>query len=265
MGLPGNQILGTIPAVGHSTASAGTAFAALIEPQSAADAGRYLYAVDPAQKGANGILGKPNWNGQATGYSRVTKLIYTTANTGHKIGILRPFNYSYTTANAAINQAVIVLKDDPGTYSTNFRYPLSGTPSGGGGALIPAAVADNAIAGSDYVAYQLKDGTWILDTVASVSGFSVTLTTNIPNITGGGVLINTPVFFFGVVGDKDPNTGLVNWQTTTIANTNRQDLLPDYLAGSVNAMHRGDPLIFYSPNTTGAGILDSALGYYSPF
>lgn len=244
------------PLIGHwtsqtHTAAGGTAFARLIPP----------FCGNPGGPPNLFDLSK-NPKNFGLGVTHVTKVCYTTGGTAHAIAIMRPLNYTYVDSAAAINQAVINIKDDPGTYSTNYRYP---NPNANAGTYQgkPAAVGNNAIAGGDYCAYQLADGTWIVDTVSSVSTLAITMTTAIPNVTGGGVLAGAPFYFFGVIGDKDPATGVVNPQTTIAASQTRDASWANSGYPVVSALHPGDPLIFYSPNTSNAGVLEFASGFYS--
>lgn len=230
--------------LGRSTATAGTAIAALIPP----------FTGTPGDAANVFDLSKTPKN-FGLGVTHVTKVCYTTAGTAHQIGIMRPFNYTWTTAAAAVNQADIVLYDDPGLYSTNYKYPSKHGKS--------AAVANNAIAASDYVVYQLVDGTWIVDTVSSVSSLTVTLTTNIPNVSGGGVAAGAPVYFFGVIGNSDPATGQVNPQNTIAASQTRDASWTGDGFPICSALHVGDPLLFYSANGTNAGTLEFLQGFYS--
>ena len=252
------RVLGIMPAVGHTTASANTVITAICDPSRAG--GRpFLYAVDASQVGANGYTGKANWTEKSIGLLRVTKLLYTTTSTAHKIGLMRPLNWSYCTAAVAANGTAVTLKDDPGKYSTNYRYPLPG------GNTKPINTADSSLAASDYIAYQLLDGTWVLDLVSAfnTTTFALTLTTAAPNVTGGGIAIYTPFFTFGIVSDVDPGNYQGHWQTTTIANTNRTDVMQGYNGESVQPLRYGDPLAFYSPNTSNAGTLDGIFGHYA--
>jgi len=186
---------------------------------------------------------------RASTLARVTTVCYTTGITAHTIGVMRPFNYTTFTADAAAAQAVVNIKDNPGLYATTYKYPKNGT----------LRVADNGIAASDYVAYQCADGTWNVDTVASVSVLAVTLTNTLPTggVTNGGLL-----YFFGVIGDSDPATALVNPQTQIAASLTRDKSWSDSVLGVMQALHPGDPLLFYSPNTTNAGILEFISGFY---
>ena len=252
--------IGIMPAVGNATAAANTVFTALCDP-SRAGARPYLYNVANGETGANGTTGAANWmkDAPSIGLLRVTKLLYTTTTTAHNVGLMRPLNWSYCTAAVANNATAVTLKDNPGAFSTNYRYPL---PAGN---TKPINTANNNMAASDYIAYQLKDGTWIVDTVSAfnTTTFALTLATATPNVTGGGIAIYTPFFWFGIISDTDPGNKQIHWQTTTIANTNRADLLQGYNGESVQPLHYGDPLLFYSNNDSNAGTLAGIFGHYA--
>lgn len=235
---------------GSKTAAAGTEFLSIIPPRTLQGSAVGLLAV------ASNI---PTWWSGTYGYSHITKLVYTTAGTVHALQLLRPLNW--TTANGAVapNATSLTLAANPGTYSTNYRYPKTSTTQG------PAAIADNNIAANDFIACQLVDGSWFFSKVTSVSSLTLTLTTATPNVTGGGIADGTPIFFFGAPGDSDPATGVAQFSTTTTASQTRQTILEDTVLGAFHSLHPGDPLLFYSPNTTAAGTLDYLAGYYSKF
>lgn len=183
----------------------------------------------------------------------VSTVCYTTGATAHVIGIMRPFNWTYiATANAA-NSTTLVLYDDPGAYSTNWKWSNPNSK--------PANVANNAIAANDWVAFQLVDGSWHVSKVASLSSLTLTLSTATPNVTGGGASVGTPVYFFGVIGDTDPNTTLVNPQCTIAANATASTVWSDQ-NGILQTMHTGTPMLFYSPASTNDGTLEHMSGFY---
>lgn len=252
------RIVGSF-SIGSSTQNAGTAITRLVPPYCGAPGmGAKRFAVDTGRTIANStqtaLTGAPNWQGDEDAYTHITDINLKTAATVHEINFMRPLNWTYVASAAAVNQAVINIKEDPGVYSTNYRYP---SPLATG----TAAVADNAIAGSDYCAYQLKDGTWVLDTVSSVSSLAITMTTSIPNVTGGGVAAGSPFFFFGVLTDKDPATGLICPAFTTTASVTT---MLQSLAGSLyNTLHKGDPMMVYDANASNADVLCGMWGVYS--
>jgi hypothetical protein len=192
------------------------------------------------------------------GVIRINTLIYSTAGTQHTIAILRPLNYTTVKTAVAPSGTVFTLTDDPGIYSANYRYQHNDS-------LASAQVADHGIAANDYVAYQLADGTWASDKVASVSGLNVTMTTGAPNVTGGGVAALAVLFYFGVSTLKDPANGQLQFTTTTTANASREQVLADKFGCGPCALHPGDPLLFVSPNNVAAGSLDLLAGVYSEF
>lgn len=246
--------LGTFSIPGRPTATGATAFAALVPPcPGAAGSGPQLFANSPTRS-----LGR--------GVAHVTKVIYTTGGTAHLLSIMRPKNWTYFDAALPKNTTLIpdsgTLHDDPGLYATTYKYagPQAGTLSYGS---LPVNVADNAIAAGDYVAYQLADGSWQLDTIASGTfGSSLTLTTGTPNRTGATIPQGSILFFFGVVTDHDPQDGLLPFQTTIAASAVRDASWADSLCGIASGARPGDPLVFYSPNTTNQGWLEQLTGFY---
>jgi hypothetical protein len=202
--------------------------------------------------------GRANWLESVAARTVITCALYTTGPTGHTITLLRPLNFCKITAAIAAGGTAITVDADPGVFSSNYRYPL---PTG----AVPS-VADNAISTGDFVAYQLSDGTWVFDKIASgtFGGANLVLTTGVPNVTGVTVLANSPLFFFGIQTDTDPATGVAHPGTKTIASTNRVNQFDDgAVIGFGNALHPGDPLLLHSNNATDAGSFEGVAGYYA--
>jgi hypothetical protein len=230
------------------TASSGTAFASLVPPyRGPSGSPPLLYKLDG---------GKPNWIRHNV-FTHISQLVYTAGSTAHDLVIMRPLNWAVINGNVAANSSTIVLTTDPGVYSTNYKYDLPPSASG-----LVSCTASNAIAASDYVAYQLRDGTWVLDLVSSVSGLTLTMTTATPNITGGGIADGSILFFFGVAANVDPATGLAHQAINSVASA-RTSLLSDLARGTVQNFHPGDPMVLYSANASNAGILSVASGFYA--
>jgi hypothetical protein len=243
--------------VGRATASANTAFTQLIPPFPGAAGAPLIYSVDGS--------GIPNWSrspGGTQGYSHVTDLVYTTGNTLHQIAVMRPLNWTTFSAAVAKNVTNIGGKvtADPGTWQTAgvYKYPLPG------GVTTVAATANNTISTGDYVAYQLSDGTWQLDSIASgtFAGGNLTLTTGTPNTTTGTIAANSPLFWYGIVSDTDPATGMGHPQWDTTANTTNEKFQSN-VCSLVASLHPGDPIFFYSPNGTAAGKLSYVAGFFA--
>ncbi len=234
-----------------TNAVGGTAFTKLIPPWvGPPGAAAMIYGLN-----ANNT---PNWTGPSGGVTHITRALYTTPSTQHNVYLMRPLNWTTFSVAVAKNATAITLAADPGVYSTNYKYSL---PAGQTG----PCVADNAIAANDYVAYQLADGTWVLDTIASgtFGGGNLVLTTGTPNVNGATIAASSPLFFFGIKTDTDPATGGAHWTTLTTASTNRQDIFQqDNTVGGFTALHPGDPIAFLSDNATAQGWLDLMAGYY---
>lgn len=209
--------------------------------------------------------GVPNWYTFA-GRTVLTSALYTTGATAHTITLVRPKNWTYFPAGWAKNLTLIPngtgakstgLFDDPGVYSTNYKYPSPITTG-------TASLGDNAIGTGDYVAYQLTDGTWQLDKVASGTfNSALTLGTGTPNVTGGGVPVNGVLFFFGIAADSDPGTALACPSTLSSITVSRANLAADDVMGFMSSLHPGDPLLLISNNATNPGSWEGCSGYYS--
>jgi hypothetical protein len=262
------NILGALNAPTNVTATAANAMAVLLPPWPGVPPGRLMQVVKvPAGTGS-----LPRIEG-GEGILHVTKMVLTTPSNTQKIAIMRPRNWTYTTVAIAKGVTVIpnaALKDDPGLFSTNYKY---------NNGLAPAAPGDDTIATGDYVAYQLADGTWQVDIIASGTfGSTLTLTTGTPNTTNGYIPANSPFYFFGIITSADPAvsgnmayaaagyTWNPDFQATIVASaTNDQTVLDNNGYGLMSAFNPGDPLMVYHPQTTAAGILNYVGGFYSRY
>lgn len=195
-------------------------------------------------------------------YTHVTLVCYTNGDTAHALNIMRPKNYTWLTVAIAANGTGLTIYDDPGVYSTNYKYATNITTG-------TATVANNTIATNDWVALQLVDGTWHKSMIASgtFGGGNLVLTTAVPNVTGGGAAIGAPVYFFGAAADKDPATGLVDPGHTVAAVATSLAQYKGWSdttgSGIAVALHRGDPMLFYDPNTTHLGTLEFISGFHA--
>lgn len=199
------------------------------------------------------------------GITHLKKLVYTNGATAHVLSILRPLNYTWLTAAIASAGTVANVFDDPGLYSTNYKYAANT-------ATFTAAVANSGIQANDWVVIQLNDGTWFSSKVASVATLAVTLSTAVPTVTGGGAALGAIVYFYGApvnTNTKDPATGYAEVKATVTANATSGNQYAvfndDGGLGFMSAFHHGDPLLFYDPGTTNLGTLDYITGYYSRY
>lgn len=240
MALPLTQPFGTF-SVGQSTnVSGGTAFVSLIPP----------YEPPGGVKGTPIGAVKPG-----PGIIHVTSFWYTVPTTAHTLYFMRPLNWTTFKADAAASQAVVVISADPGTWATAgvYQYPLANTS-------IPST-GNNTIGANDYVVYQAASGQWIVDTVASGTSPTLTLTTNLPT---GGVKKGGLFYFFGLKTDTDPATNAAHnkWliDAATSGTTTRAFQDP---IGLFCTLHPGDPLVILSDNASAQGYLEMVNGYYA--
>jgi len=125
----------------------------------------------------------------------------------------------------------------------------------------PRDPAGNAAAASDIVAYQLIDGTWEFNTIASVSTKAITLTNNIAGVDAGAgaaaIADGSPFLIFGVVGDGAylalPLTASVVNEWGATAGGSGIVLVHPYV---------GEPFYVYDANATNAGFLNNLLFGY---
>jgi len=196
-------------------------------------------------------------------FTHVAKVCYTTGLTAQSIQILRPLNFTWLTANVAKGATVLPLFDDPGLFSTKYKYL---TPNG----VPPAQVPDNSIgaATTPFVMLQLADGTWFATAATALAGLNLTVGA-LPSPTGaGGALQFAPVYYF-VPGltQLDPATSNPSPSTQIAASQVRDVSWGESGSGAgfgiCESLHPGDPLLFYSPNTGNAGSLEYMSGYYA--
>jgi len=254
---PGIPVLGTY---GHGIVASGTTAATILIPPYPGPPGPpFLYNAQALNSPLLGAVSatKANWlTSPQFGLTRISSILANASSTAHTVFIFRPLNWTYFPAGLAKNITAIPngsgasstgIFDDPGIYSTNYKYP---TP----GAVAPSTVADAAISSTNLnVCYQLSDGVWQFDTIASGTfNSSLTLTTGTPNRAGGAILPGAPMFYFGAIAGtlKDPATGLVAWTNGTLVSV--VNTIQDVLVGEYSAMHTGDPLLVYDANGTGA-------------
>lgn len=177
-------------------------------------------------------------------WTRITGYRQTVSTTAHLLTLMRPFNLTTFSADAAAAQAVVNITADPGAYSA-------------AGAL---ATANNLIAANDWVVYEAADGTFVMDVVSSVSTLAITLTANLPT---GGVKKNGKFWFFGIATDTNPNNNQANprWNAaaSTLFTLSRADALgsiPDHPLLNLGK-GRYQPLILQIDNGTAASTMES--------
>jgi hypothetical protein len=190
-------------------------------------------------------------------YTRLTSVWYTAGTTAHTLTVMRPLGKTYASSAAAAAQAVINIEANPGTYSA---YGTINT-------------ANNGIAANDYCVYQTADGNYVVDTVSSVSTLAITMATNVPTAT---VLKGAPFWFFGVIGDTNPNNNTVHPQYTLPASTTTYlgsdpgeaifgfvGTIPGLEVASWPLDGMNEPMIIHSGNATAAGTIEKATAIYS--
>lgn len=112
----------------------------------------------------------------------------------------------------------------------------------------PKDPAGNAAAASDIIAFQLTDGTWEWDTVASIAGSNVTCTNNITGVDAGAggtaLAAGAKVMIFGVVGDNSSQK--VSLTASVVTRLDGLSLVHPY---------PGEPWYLSITNATNAGFL----------
>ena len=187
-------------------------------------------------------------------FTRVTSFWYNCSTTAHTLTVMRPLGKTYFTADAAAAQAVVNIERDPGAYSA---YGTINT-------------ANNVIAASDFCVYKTADGNYVLDTVSSVATLAITMATNVPTAT---VKKGDPFWFFGVIGDTNPNDNLAHPQFTLPASVVTSFDEAYGFASSIPGLKTGTlqwpldgtdcPIILHSGNATVAGVIEKTTAVYT--
>lgn len=180
-------------------------------------------------------------------YTVINNLKMITPNNQQILYFMRPKGTT-TVSVAAGGQKSVTIAADPGV---GMKGP-NGTQS---------QLADRGIAGNDYVVFILPDGTYWLDTVASVAAgppIVLTMTTNLPT---GGLAANATMWFFGLNTDSDPITGKAfSSLFLPKAATTNYGPADDGIARSFK---RGEPMVVYCDNASAQGWLDGLSAIYS--
>lgn len=193
--------------------------------------------------------------------SKLTYLQYLAGATAHTLSLLSPLSkFAKLVAPAVAGATTFQIGADPGKYSLNL-FPGSSIPE--------PSVADNPIAANHIVAMQGPDRVVSIFKVSSVSVANNVWTITIN--TGGapfataiptqGYPTGTPLFFYGLITDVNPATGLAHptiaagASATTTIGANNQTVFETAESES--------PLLIYSPNTTNAGTVVWASGVYA--
>lgn len=172
--------------------------------------------------------------------TKLCKVSVTVAGTAHTLTVLMPLASTVLTADAAAGQAVINVAADPGDYTNK-------------------STADNPIAAGDYLVIQKPDGTYLMDTVASVASLAITMTTVLPTL---GLKSGAKVWFMGVAADVSPQTAEAHPVFTLPASaTTSLEATQGSLAETPGM---GEPMILQENNATATATVEHASGVYGP-
>jgi hypothetical protein len=165
---------------------------------------------------------------------------------------------SYLSAATAHTISFMFAKDNA-SYAGSSRNTTSALAVSGQKDIVvtntPRDPAGNAAAASDIIAYQITDGTWEFNTIASVATKTITLTNNIAGVDAGAgataIAASAKVMIFGVVGDG----ACLKLQTTASVQvdwigTGNPILIHPYI---------GEPFYVTIDNATNAGFLMNGL------
>jgi hypothetical protein len=167
-------------------------------------------------------LVEPRRNSKA----RVTSMNYRSGSTAHTLTIMKPVATTTAPAGAAASQADIVLET-------------------------ASPVAAEALAASDYLAWENADGGFNYGVVSSVSGNTVTLAASLTVAIPAGAL----VWAFYEVGRATHQVFSPAASVTT--------LLADAIAGVTEPPDFYQPLLIHSNNATAQSWLVNVSGYHA--
>ena len=178
------------------------------------------------------------------------------AQNGHRLALI---DFEYLAAATIAVASFMFARDNVATGA-----PGSSRNSCNGGAVsgqkdiicnvAPESPGGDAAAASDIIAFQLVDGTWEFDTVASIAASTITCTNNITGVdaAAGGAAIadDGKVMVIGIIAD-----GATFTISCTAAVLTRQG------EGSLSLVHPfvGEPFYISIDNLTNAGFLNHAL------
>jgi hypothetical protein len=184
--------------VGSKTAAAGTVFTGLIPPK-------------------------------AQAYSKIARMVYTTAGTAHTLSVLKAQGRTTTTAAQIATDTSLTLS------SISLAYDENG-----------ASLSEN-LAASDYVVVQHTDGTWGAYLMSGISGNTLTIGALAKAVASGAVV-------YGMY-EVARTTGKASWQVTTRTSTTETFETYDPAVAVVSSSKVNEPLLIHSNNATAAGTL----------
>lgn len=173
--------------------------------------------------------------------------------TAKTLTVMRPLAKTTVSVVAAAGATSLILTRDPGAYAANAV--LDGRP-------VPS-VSNNLIAANDYIAVQQPDGLfWVLKPSAVTTNSDGTVTLTVAAVPTGGIKAGAKVYFFGIITDTDPNTGIAHPLFNCPVNgTTALEAVEGSLAESVIT---GDPLLIHNANATDQSWIERLEGVYGP-
>lgn len=198
-------------------------------------------------------------------YTHLTELAILAGSTAHTIYLMRPLNYTATTAAAAAGQAVVNIAADPGNFTANYQYPLLNSgPNGIKPPTLPAFQTANDLLGAgDYLVFETPDGAFHVDTVASIASLAVTMSNNFGT---GGIANGARVWHMGQFGDTDPATNEAQFEyLLTVSSVNTLSALQGGGNSFFDTLHPYDPILFFDANGTATDTLQRLDGFYSKY
>lgn len=179
------------------------------------------------------------------------------AQDGHRLCLI---DFEYLAAATAHLASFLYAKDLAGQEGSS-RNTASALALSGQKDIVctvaPKSPAGDAAAGSDIIAYQLTDGTWEFNTVASLASSTITLTNNIAGVDAGAgataLAAGAKVMVFGIIADG----AVLNISLTASVVTRKGE-------GNIAMVHPfvGEPFYLSIDNGSNAGFLEHLVMAY---
>lgn len=191
--------------------------------------------------------------------TKVTNIDYLAGGTAHTITAMRPLGATVVVSDAAAGATSLVIKRDPGAYAANALADKRPVPS----------VADNLIAANDTILVEQPDGILLLtipsaaatDASGGATNGQVTLT--VSALPTGGIKANAAVWFFGLITDIDPRTGVAHPTFLTGTGASPLPTTANQGCSLVETLGKNEPMILQSNNATATGAFNTVSGVYA--
>lgn len=176
-------------------------------------------------------------------YTKINRLVYTTAGTPHTLNIMKSQGKTTTTAASSASGTTLTLA------SISIANKVNGE-----------SLSEN-LAANDWLVVQHTDGTWGAYMVTSVSGLVVTLSTSAPAVALAKDVASGAVVYGMYETSRATGKDAVVITTTASSTQTFETYAPE--VGIAQSNGTNEPLLFHSSNVTAAGSLVYVSAVYS--